>query len=266
MQLHKARILLTGAAGGIGQQLAQHLADKGAYLALIGRRGPSLAQVRDAVAAKQRNVIAVTADISRADGAAHAVDQVVREWGGVDILINNAGLSHFGELATTDATLLEAVVRTNVLGPMLLSRAVLPTMLQQHSGQIVNVGSIFGSIGFAFFAPYSATKYALRGFSEALRRELHGTGVGVTYVAPRATKTPFNTDAVYQMASAVKMNMDEPDAVAQQIVRAIETDKRDCYLGFPETLFVRLNGLLPRWVDGALRKQNRVMRKFAQNT
>jgi len=122
----------------------------------------------------------------------------------------------------------------------------------------------FGSIAFAWFASYSASKFALRGFSEALRRELEGSGVGVTYVAPRAVKTALNSPAVYRMAEKVRMNMDDPARVARRIVRAIGRDKKDVDLGFPEAWFVRVNALLPRLVDRTLRKQNRVMREFIQ--
>jgi len=264
MDLRNARVLLTGATGGIGQHLAQHLALRGARVALIGRRADALAQLCGTLREKGCDALPVAADVSSLQGVAGAVNQVHRRWGGVDVLINNAGLANFGEFASADPVALETLLRTNVVGPMLLTRAVLPGMLQQQHGHIVNVGSIFGSIGFAYFAPYSASKFAMRGFSEALRRELHGSGVQVTYVAPRATKTPLNSDAVYRMAAAVKMNLDDPETVAARIVEAIEKDRKDCYLGFPESLFVRINALLPRLVDAALRKQNRVMRKFAQ--
>jgi len=147
---------------------------------------------------------------------------------------------------------------------MLLARAVLPTMLEQNSGQIVNIGSTFGSIGFAWFSAYSASKFALRGFSQALRRELAETGVGVSYIAPRAVKTAINSQAVYAMAAAVKMNMDEPDKVAEQIVKNIRKGEKERYLGFPESFFVRVNAIFPGLVDRAVRKQNRDAQQHAE--
>jgi len=152
----------------------------------------------------------------------------------------------------------------NLLAPMWLSRALLPAMQAQNSGHIVNIGSIFGSIGFAYFTTYSASKFGLRGFSEALRRELADTGIKVSYIAPRAVRTPMNNDAVMRMGEATKMNMDEPDAVVAKIIAAIETDKKDAYFGFPESLFVRINALLPRLVDGSVAAQNRIARAFAK--
>ncbi len=114
-------------------------------------------------------------------------------------------------------------------------------MITARRGQIVNVGSIFGSIGFPCFASYSASKFALRGFSEALRRELADSGVTVTYVAPRFTRTGFNHGAVARMADALRMNQDEPETVARDVVDAIERDGRNRYFGWPEKFFVRIN-------------------------
>lgn len=171
----------------------------------------------------------------------------------------------FRPFAEEDPAVLERIVQTNLIAPMAMTRQVLPEMLARGSGRIVNVGSTFGSIGFAWFAAYSASKFGLRGLSEALRRELEGSGVGVTYVAPRAVKTGFNSDAVYSMAEATGMKMDEPVWVAANIIAAIERDAKEVYLGFPEKFFARLNGLLPRLVDGGLRKQNRTMAHFARD-
>jgi len=158
------------------------------------------------------------------------------------------------------------VFNINTLAPMALTHAVLPHMLDKRFGRIVNVGSIFGSIGFPCFASYSASKYALRGFSEALRRELAGTGVGVTYVAPRFTRTPFNNAVVSRMADALKMNQDDPESVAADVIATIEANGTDRYLGWPEKLFVRINAIFPRLVDGSLMKQVDQMRPFASES
>ena len=168
--------------------------------------------------------------------------------------------------AEQDPGLIQKTVEINTLAPMLLARAVLPAMIEQDSGQIVNIGSTFGSIGFAWFSAYSASKYALRGFSQALRRELAETGIKVTYIAPRAVKTSINSQAVYEMAKAVKMNMDEPDAVAEQIVKCIRKGDKETHLGFPESFFVRINAVFPGLVDRAVRKQNRAARKHAEKS
>lgn len=266
MELRDQRVLLTGATGGIGRQLAQRLGDRGARLGLVGRREEVLAlQVEELLSAGVR-AEAILADLTEREACERVLSDMRKRFGGVDILINNAGMQDFAEFQDHDPLALEALMNTNLLAPMRLARLALPDMLARGSGRIVNIGSVFGSIGFACFVGYSASKFGLRGFSEALRRELHGSGVGVTFVAPRAVRTGLNSEAVYRMAQRVKMHLDDPDWVAQRIVTAIEQERKDVYLGFPEALFVRFNALFPRMVDGALRGQNKVMRAFARES
>jgi short-subunit dehydrogenase len=263
MKLEKQRVLLTGATGGIGSALAETLHRKGAALALVGRSGDTLEPLLQRLKGNSVPVIGLCADLLDAAQRERAVAEAERQLGGIDIVINCAGMMSFRPFADEDPAVLERIVRVNLVAPMLLVRQVLPGMLARGSGRIVNVGSTFGSIGFAWFAAYSASKFGLRGLSEALRRELEGSGVGVIYVAPRAVRTKLNSDAVYRMAEVTGMRMDEPAWVASRILRAIERDATDVYLGFPEKLFARLNGLLPRVIDNGLRRQNRVMAPFA---
>jgi short-subunit dehydrogenase len=262
MKLRSSRVVVTGAGGGIGQALARALAERGAQLGLVDLRQEPLDALADELSRQSVEAIAIPADLAQKQDRQQVVRRMQETFGGIDVLINNAGVMDFSEFADEDPELIERTVKVNVLAPMQLTRAVLPDMLARQEGRIVNIGSIFGSIGFACFASYSASKFALRGFSEALRREVAGSGVGITYVAPRAVKTALNSSAVYRMAAKVKMNMDEPASVARRIVRAIEKRKEDVYLGFPESLFVRVNAILPRVVNGALRKQNTIMREF----
>lgn len=264
MELHGKRVLLTGAAGGIGSDLAERLAARGAVLALVGRDADSLTPVVQRLGDLGRRAFPIGADLLDAAQRDQVVEQARDTLGGVDVLINCAGLMSFRPFSEEDPRQLERMVQLNLVTPMLLSRALLPEMMARGEGRIVNVGSTFGSIGFAWFAAYSASKFGLRGLSEALRRELEGSGVGVTYVAPRAVRTRFNPDAVYRMAAATRMHMDEPGRVADKVVAAIEADAKDVYLGFPESLFARLNSVLPRLVDSGLRRQNRQMAPFAR--
>jgi short-subunit dehydrogenase len=262
MQIEQQRILLTGASGGIGQALAHELTARGARLGLVGRSPEPLARLAAALSGGPGEALAIPADLRLGTGRESARRAMHQAFGGIDVLINNAGTTDFGNFADQDPEIMEHIVALNLLAPMQLTRAILPELLERGSGQIVNLGSVFGAIAFPCFASYSASKFALRGFSEALRRELDGSGVGVTHVAPRAVKTGLNSPAVYRMAAAVKMHMDDPEEVARQVVGAMESGRKDVYLGFPEFLFVRVNALLPRLVDRALRKQSRVMQEF----
>ncbi len=264
MKLENQRILLTGAGGGIGSQVARLLAAQGARLALLDLSPAALQETIDAIGASRHQPLAVPVDLMDNAQREAAVTQAISQLGGIDILINNAGMMSFRPFSEEDPTVIERIVRLNTLVPMLLTRQLLPQLLNQGSGRIVNVGSTFGSIAFAWFATYSTSKFGLRGFSEALRRELADSGVGVTYVAPRAVRTKLNSSAIYRMAERIKMNMDEPEWVAGKIVESIVNGRKDVYLGFPESFFVRLNALLPRLVDGAMKKQNHIMMAFAK--
>lgn len=263
MRLDDARVLLTGACGGIGREIARGLAEAGAHVALAGRELRVLQDLANEVDKHGRTASTITADLSRPDGPALIQQQALADLGRIDVLVNNAGVLDFSALPAQSTEAIERIYRINVIGPVLLTRALLPHMLERGSGQIVNVGSIFGSIAFAYFGAYSSSKFALRGFSEALRRELAGSGVIVTYVAPRATRTGLNTPAVFRMCETLGMAMDAPQTVAAHVLRAMERDANDVYLGWPERLFVRVNAVLPRLVDLVLRRQNRQMGAFA---
>lgn len=265
MNLSGKRIILTGAAGGIGYRLALLLAEKGARLALVERNAPRVAEICTEINQRGGFATAIAIDLS-ADGAIEqTIASALQALGGVDMLINNAGLMDFTLFERHDPKRIEQMIGVNVIAPMLLVRAVLPHLLAQNSGRIVNIGSAFGSIGFPHFATYCASKFAMRGFSEALRRELVDSQVGVTYVSPRATKTPLNNDVAVQMLEATKTNMDEPEYVAGQVVLAIERDCKEHFIGQPESFFARLNGMFPRLVDNGLLKNTRIARKYAQS-
>jgi len=264
MNLHDARILLTGAAGGIGQALARELAGRGARLALVDRNGDALEALAASLGVPPGTAVPIAADLLDPAGRDAAVATAREQLGGLDGLVNLAGLLSFRPFSDEEPAVIERIVQLNTVVPMLLTRACLGAMVAQGSGLIVNVGSTFGSIGFAYFATYSATKGAIRTFSEALRRELADTGVKVAYIAPRAVRTPLNTGPIMRMAAAVKMHMDEPDWVAGRIATAMAKGRDEVYLGFPESLFVRINAVLPRLVDRALHKQNRTMAPFAR--
>lgn len=263
MKLEGVRILLTGAGSGIGLATVARLAGMGTRLALVGRNPERLRAAEELARRRGAAATAFPFDLAGDHGHAELVQVARASLGGLDLLVNNAGVTSFKALADEDPARLDRIVRTNLLAPMLLARAALPAMIAQGSGRIVNVGSVYGSIGFAYFSAYSAAKFGLRGFSEALRRELAGTGVGVTYVAPRGVRTALNPDAVYRMSAQVKMQFDAPEVVADAIVRAVERDRAEVFIGQPEGFFARLNGVLPRLVDSALRKQNRVAGSFA---
>ena len=263
MNLENKRILVTGATGGIGRKLAAQLCDQGCRLAISARNNNQL----ELLAAELSNstssdIFTVAADITHHEQCRSLVNQANRQLGGLDVLINLAGMQTFKPLGAISDKEIVQQVEVNLLAPILLAREASELMIKQNIGQIVNVGSTFGSIAFANFSVYSATKFGLRGFSEALRRELKDTGVSVNYVAPRATLTDMNTDSVYKMAKETGMNFDSPGRVANEIISAIVNDKKSHFIGFPEKIFVRINAVLPNLVDKALYKKTLIARKY----
>jgi short-subunit dehydrogenase len=256
-------IMITGASGGIGSAVARQLGKRGAALVLVDRDPAKAGRFCAELKAGGADALSLTGDLTETGVPQRVVAEAIAARGRIDVLVNGAGIQNFGFAADESAQQTARLFAINTVAPIALANAALPHMLRRRSGHIVNLGSIFGSIGFPCFASYSASKFALRGYSEALRRELAGSGVRVTYVAPRFTRTAMNGDAVTRMAGDLKMNQDEPAAVARRVVAAIEGGGRDHYLGWPESLFVRVNSLLPRLVDRSLMKQVDQIRPYA---
>lgn len=244
MPLKNKHVVVTGGAGGIGSLLCQKLIHSGAKVTVVDRGSPPSAQTAH-----------IQGDLSSLDGVAAVAAQLQSR--SVDILVNLAGIQYFGLCEKQSPEHTALLYAVNLLAPVLLTQALLPQMKARGDGQIVNIGSTFGSINFAHFATYSSSKAGLRGFSEALRREVKDDGITVTYIAPRAVKTPLNTEKILEFGRITKMNMDAPEWVAEQMLHAITHKKKDVFLGFPEKLFVRMNALAPRLVDGALAANDR---------
>ena len=263
MKLAGARVLITGGAGGIGRALARELLEAGASVLLVGRSAAALADAARTIGGDGTRVGTLVADLTSAADRLRLVACASTWNGGIDVLVNNAGVSHFGLYGDAAPESIEQTLAVNLLAPMLLVRSLLPTLAQRPQAAIVNVGSVFGAIGYPGNATYSAAKFGLRGFSEALRRELTGGTVRVLHVAPRTTRTAINSRAVEALNLELGVAADAPETVAAWIRERIELELADGTLGWPERLFVKLNALLPCLVDGALRKQLPAIRRYA---
>jgi short-subunit dehydrogenase len=204
----------------------------------------------------------VEADLTTQAGRQHVL-MTVHAVAGVNLLINAAGVNHFALLEQLPADDIDALLNINLHAPIQLTRLLLPLLRQAEEAMVVNVGSTYGALGYPGYAAYCASKFALRGFSEALRRELADTAVGVLYVAPRATRTTMNSAAAQALNTALNAQQDDPAKVAEAVVRAISGARRELYLGWPERFFVRLNAWLPHLVDRGLRKHLPLVRRLS---
>lgn len=247
-------VLITGGGSGIGRALAQEAARRGFKVALCGRRPEALAETAASLPAAEPLVI--PCDLTSPTDRQKLVAQLGAAWRGLDVLINNAGVVEGGDVSALDDAALEATFRTNVVAPMALTRDLLPLLEAARPSRVVNVGSVFGDIAYPGFAAYSASKFALRGFSSALRREWAGRGIGVTYVAPRATRTAA-ASAFDDLIATTGMALDAPEAVAGHIWRAIAAGRDSAYPTGPERLFVLVQRLAPKLIDRALARTTR---------
>lgn len=263
MKLEATRILLTGATGGIGRVVAQRLLEEGAHVLLVARDAKALGSLAQSFVFAADRVDTHAADLTQR-AARVALCDVARQWhGGIDVLINNAGFNHFSMYEDLTAEQIDECLAVNLQAPMHLCRDLLPWLKARESAAIVNVGSVFGAIGYPGNVAYSAAKFAIRGFSEALRRELADSRVMVKHLAPRATRTAMNSSAVEEMNSRLKVAMDPPERVAGELISLLKRRRNSAVVGWPEKLFVKVNAVLPGIVDRAVRGQLNTIRAFA---
>jgi short-subunit dehydrogenase len=231
-----AACLVTGASSGIGRATAVRLAAGGARVVLLGRDRDRLER---AAAAAGRGT-AIVADLGLPEDVARAAEEA----GPVDVLVNNAGVGLAGPFEGAEAPGIERLVAVSLIAPMLLTRALLPGMLERRRGHVVNVASVAGHVGVAGEAIYAATKGGLIAFTESLRQELAGRPVGISLVSPGPVDTPFfaNRGAPYGRRRPRPVL---PSRVADAIVTAIAEERAEVFV--PRWLAepVRLRGAVP---------------------
>ena len=260
MQINGARILVTGATGGIGAALCRQLSAAGAELLLNCMSEVKLQKLLAELGVTHTPVLA---DISTPEGRQKIVDAC--EKANVNGVINLAGIMDFALFEDQADGLIEKILQVNTLAPVLLTRDLLPMLLRSSQARIVNVGSIFGSIGHPGFAVYCASKAAIKTFSEALSRELADSNVSVAYIAPRATRTALNPQPVVALNKALGNKSDAPELVAGAIARMFAGDRRFHFMGWPEKLFVKINALFPAVVHRALVKNLSIIKQYARH-
>jgi NAD(P)-dependent dehydrogenase (short-subunit alcohol dehydrogenase family) len=184
-------VLITGASSGIGEDVAQTLGRLGGQIGLIARRKTKLQDLADKIAAQGGRALPLACDVTRRPEVDEVVRRATNAFGKIDILINSAGVLIPAQTEDARFEDLEAMMRTNFYGMVHMVQAVLPLMREAGSGQIVNIASLAGRRGFSPIGGYSATKFAVVGFTEALRTELVGSGITASLVMPGVVDTPM---------------------------------------------------------------------------
>jgi NAD(P)-dependent dehydrogenase (short-subunit alcohol dehydrogenase family) len=235
MQLAGRVVAITGAAGGIGSALARRFAAEGARLALLDRDAAGVARLAEVLAAGGTTAFARPCDVTDPVSCEQAFAAVVAELGGVDVLVNNAGITHLGRFAETEARVLRAVMDVNFFGAVHCTKAALPSLLARR-GMVVVISSVAGFAPLAGRAGYAASKHALHGLFDSLRAEWRAAGVRVLVVCPGFTDTAIGDHALGPDGGAPRDvrtttgRAAPPARVADAIVRAVRRDRRQLVL------------------------------------
>ncbi|EXJ24156.1 Short-chain dehydrogenase/reductase SDR [Alkalibacterium sp. AK22] len=249
-------IWITGASSGIGEELAYQLAEKGATLILSARSANKLKKVKEECVTRfSAQVLVYPMDVSDPEAIKAAVSTVSEKIGSIDVLINNAGFGHTQAFLDYDFSRAENMFKVNVLGLMYMSQLVARDMKQAGAGHIINIASIAGKVATPKSAVYSATKFAVIGFSNALRLELKDNNIQVTTVNPGPVDTPFfdEFDPSGEYLKNVSSMVLSAEYVAHETVAAIGTKKREVNLPRSLSVASKLYALFPLISDFLVR-------------
>jgi len=252
-----SRILITGASQGIGRSLADIAASKGARVLAAARSAELLRELAGKARARGDVLQVVQADVTSAADRRRMLEEAVHHFGGIDILVNNAGIGATGHFADVSPERLRKIMEVNFFGLAETTRAFLPLLRFGNYPAVVNISSIAGKRGIPARSEYSASKFAVQGFSEALRAELSKDGIDVLVVAPSLTQTNFSQNMLEQKAA---LQLDHlrgmtAEAVAEATLRALEGGRNEVCLSMGGKMIVLVNRLFPRLADLIARRK-----------
>jgi NADP-dependent 3-hydroxy acid dehydrogenase YdfG len=237
-------VFLTGASSGIGEALALALAERGAILGLVARRKTNLSALARSCEAKGATAFVYAADVTDAAALADAADGMRKEFGHIDIMIANAGISGADEATRNyDPAGVKNVIDINLLGAVNAVHAVLPAMIERGQGQLIAVSSLAGIRGLPKSAAYSASKAGMTAFFESVRLDTIGKGIDVTIIQPGFILTPLTAGRTQNMPFLMKLD----DAIPH-FIRAIEKKKRFASFPFQLASIVRVGKVFPAWL------------------
>jgi short-subunit dehydrogenase len=245
------RMLITGASQGIGRALAEEACRQGARVLAVARSESLLAEMAGTIRQVGGILETVAADITQPDDRQRMVKAALEHFHGLDVLVNNAGIGATGHFAEVSPDRLRQIMEVNFFGLTETTRVFLPLLRQGQNPAIVNISSIAGKRGIPARSEYSASKFAVQGFSEALRAELAKDGIDVLVVCPGLTQTNFSHNMIEQKARVPLDHMRGMTAeeVAQATLRAIEQGRHEVCLTFQGKLMVFVSRFFPRLAD-----------------
>lgn len=252
-----SRAIVTGASSGIGCAVARELARQGADLVIAARRLDRLEDLAAEIRGLGRRAEVVAGDVTDGGVRSSLLERAERVFGGLDILVNNAGVAALGRFEDANPDRLRQIFEVNFFSLVELTRAALPVLKRGRRPIVVNIGSILGHVAIPHLSEYSAAKFAVRGFSDALRAELHGSGVDVLLVSPATVETEIwerMLEATAPTAWRSSRGL-TPAAVATATVRAIRHGRREVLPGLEAKIFHLIHRAWPSVVAWALARR-----------
>lgn len=250
------RVLITGASGGIGAALAAALARRGAMVAIAGRSRERLDAVAESIRSAGGTALPITADVTQSADRRAMFDTVASTWGGLDILINNAGVGAHGHFIDLDEEILRLTMEVNFFAMAENCRLAIPLLADGEQPLIVNVSSMAGRRGVPAWTEYSASKFAICGFSEAIRPELVRFDIDLLLAVPGLTQSRL-FDNLLARKGRLPINHAHgipAEVTAEKIVRAMEANKREVRIERQARLLLFLNWLAPAFVEWRMKK------------
>ncbi len=253
--LQGKRIILTGASAGIGYALALALHKKGARLILSARREDRLHELVTEITAAGGEAVAVAGDVTEPELRQRLIATAQERLGGLDCLVNNAGMGGIGHFAENEEARLRRIMEVNFFAPAELTRLAIPTLRKGKQALVVNIASVLGHRAIPQKSEYCASKFALHGWSDSLRAEIEPEGIGVLIVSPSTTDTEF-----FDVAQGDKKKLkwlsrgQSPQQVAKATVRAIERGKHEIILTAGGKAMVWFDRLFPTLTDYLVKK------------
>lgn len=252
-------VVITGASSGIGRLLALRMAAAGARVALVARRERDLEEVAAQIRGGGGQADVVPCDVSDRESALAAADRASEVLGGVDVLVNNAGLGHHRPFLDWTIEEMEDLMQVNFMGSLYFTKALLPAMVERGSGWLIFVASVAGKIAPADETIYAASKHAMVGLASSLSLEVEDAGVHVLTVCPGAIRTPFfDKEALERLPLVARRQMAEPGDLVDAIMKALAKGKRE--LTFPKWIASGYiaQALAPGFTRGQVKKQTLV--------